>query len=70
MDPLPPTCPPLKPPPPPPRKKKKKKKKTTEFGFLVKIHLLESSKLNLYGFYCSSNSLVISFSYNCWLYLS
>ena len=52
--------PPSPPPPPPPKKKKEKKK----IGFFVKIHLLESSKLDLYGLYFGSYSLMISFSYN------
>ena len=44
---------PWTPPPRPPHKKKKKKKKKrnkkeiSRFGFLVKIHLLENSKLEL-----------------------
>ena len=42
-----------------------KKKKNPGFGFFVKIHLLESSKLDLNGLYFRSYSLMINFSYNC-----
>ena len=41
------TLQPPPPPPPPQKKKKKKKKKISRFGFFVKIHLLENSKLEL-----------------------
>ena len=44
--------------PPPPPPKKKKRKKNPGFGFFVKIHLLESTKLYLYF---RSYSLMILF---------
>ena len=53
-------------PPPPPKKKTKKKQKKKQknkekifsFGFFVKIHLQESSKLELYGLYFKSYSQI------------
>ena len=41
------TTPPLPPPPPPPPLPKKKNIFFSRFGFFVKIHLLENSKLEL-----------------------
>ena len=48
--------PPQPPPPPPPHHQKKK---NPGFGFFVKIHLLESSRLNLSDLYFRSYLLMI-----------
>ena len=42
-----------------------KKKKDTGFELFVKIHLLESSKLDFEGLYYRRYSPMRSFSYNC-----
>ena len=54
-----PAYPPPSPPPSPPPKKKKKK--NPGFGFFVKIHLLESLKLESYDLYLRSYPLMIIF---------